>query len=152
MAPFNPAFLLAIGVALDLIYESLKRSLPEEEVAGFWIEWVGWAILSAVCWTRSNIYRRSTASTIESELEELAASGKPSQRSGNLWTAYALSLFLVGVGFLWQSETKKYNWILVGPHGRLLQELGSSYVVAATYHYHRASLPSIQTIAASGPR
>jgi hypothetical protein len=152
MAPFDPSFLFAVGVALDLIYENLERKLPEEKVAGFWVEWMGWTILSAVSWARSTLYRRTTTSTIDMGPEEVAASGKPSQYRCNLWVAYALSPCLVGVGFLWQLEHENYNWILVGPHGTLVNELGSSCVGAATRHYSRASLHSSQTNAASEPK
>lgn len=152
MAPLNPSLLFAVGVALDLIYESLKRRYPVEEGTGFGVEWVGWAILSAGCWTRSIVYRRTTTPSIDLGVEEDAASGRPSQRSGDLWPALALSPCLVGMGFLWQSEPERYNWILVGPHGRLVKEPRSSYVVAATCHYRGTSLLSGQTIAASGTR
>jgi hypothetical protein len=152
MAPLSPSLLFALGVALDLIYDSLKGKLPEERGAGFWSEWVGWAILSVVCWTRSIIYRRTPTSSIDLRVEQLETSARPSQRSGDLYPALALSTCLMGIRLLWQSQPEKNNWILVGPHSRLDLEPSSSYVVTASRHYRDASHNCIQTTTASGTR
>ncbi len=113
MSPLDPSLLFAAGVALDLIHDALERKLPKEEAAGFWVEWLAWAILLAVYWTLPFIHRYATSSILGAELEEAAVSEKRSECRGDAWVAYALSFCLVGAGFLWQSENERYNWALV---------------------------------------
>jgi hypothetical protein len=113
MSPLNPSLLFAVGLALDLIHEDIKRKLEKEQEIGFWVEWLAWAILSAVYWTIPIIHRYVPSSTLDAGSEEIAISEKGSYRKLDTWVALALACCFVGVGFLWQYDQESYNWALV---------------------------------------
>jgi hypothetical protein len=113
MSPLNPSLLFAIGLALDLIHDDIQRKPKKEEATGFWVEWLAWAILSAIYWTVPIIHRYVPSSALDAESEETAISEKGSYRKIDTWVAFALAFCFVGVGFLWQYDQETYDWALV---------------------------------------
>lgn len=113
MLPVDPSLLFAAGVILDLIHDNLERKLSKEEGAGFWVEWLAWAILLAVYWAIPIIYRHTANSTSDVGSEAAVLSEKRLRCKIEAWVAYALSFCLVATGSLWQSEHGQHKWALV---------------------------------------
>ena len=115
----NPSLLFAAAVLLDLIYDSFERELPKEQLSGFWPEWVAWTILLVIYRVIPTLRRSTASSALEEEearSQETIFCEKRFQDTSTrstAWALYALSVCLVGEGFLWRSDPRKYNWALV---------------------------------------
>jgi hypothetical protein len=113
MYTLDPSLLFAASVLLDLVYDTLHSKHTEDEAIGFWAEWLAWAILLVFYWTAPILHRHAAASAFRAGLEEAADPEKCPQPKYGAWVAPVLSVCLVGVGVLWQSQNEKYNWTLV---------------------------------------
>lgn len=142
MSPWDPSLFFAASVLLDLIYDTLRSKHSKDEAIGFWAEWLAWAILLVFYWTAPILHRHAAASAFRAGLEEAADSEKCPQPKYDAWVAPVLSVCLVGVGVLWQSENEKYSWTLVSQTNMAVRELRLFDIRPADDYYARTSCPN----------
>lgn len=113
MSSRDPSLLLAAGIALDIFHDAIPRRLLEREVAAYSVEWLAWATLVAVSWTRAIVDRSAVSPAVSARLEDSSVLEQPLERKISPSLPLILSFCLLGMGYLSQWDNGIKNWTMV---------------------------------------